>query len=390
MFGWNPGMMDPYAAPMGGMQPQLDPSFGVQMPQMPGYDQFQFDPRQNLSMPLIQAGAAMLASGDDFMGGLGRAGSAFGSVMQNQEDRARQIHDRDYQREMNRYRLDRGEARDEIGDKRWGYGEETRLSENDEKQLEARREKDRATMARREQNKALGGELQVIRDPLESEDAYEVRLRAAEQDRQRKRDLEDYKTKREYDAIGETGTGAALTGAIVNEMQEASFIPAEQMVLEDDDVQGEKAFNEKTRRTTQEQAARGFVPKMSGDNVVGYVMSPTEARKSDAILRKKQAGLPITESDLPMQVMYEIDRAVAGGAGLSAIQDLMAWGMSAEEAEKMILPRIQTFNQDLEGRAAKEKVESGDSGYQGREMPKINPLEERRERERRLGLGGVM
>lgn len=383
----------PFGGPLGGMQPEvpgLDPSFGVQMPEMPGYDPFQFDPRANMSMPLLQAGAAMLGAGDDFMGGLGRAGSIFGAGMQQEEDRARKIHEMDYARAMDRYRGERSTAREQIGDERWGYGEETRLSENEEKLARADLDKEEAKTARRDQAEALSREYEVPRDPLESLDAWETRIKIAAEKADRQRSLEDYRRKREMDALGKGGDGTKLTSTVVKEIQDSSFIPAEQPIFETDDLEGRKGFSEKQRRETEEQAKRGFVPKMSGDKVTGYVMSPQEVRKSEAIIAKKRAGKPITVADLPQQVLYELERALAQGQGPAAIQDLIGWGMSAEEAEGLVLPRMEQFGESLEERALGEKVESGASGYRGREIAPIKPLESRRERERRLGLGGVM
>lgn len=376
MFGWNPGMMDPYAAPMGGMQPQLDPSFGVQMPEMPGYDQFQFDPRQNMNQALIQAGAQMLASGDDFMGGLGQAGSTFGSVMQQEQDRARKLHEMDYGRSMDQYRLERGEAREEIGDKRWGYGEETRISGERDAELDAQREKDRETMARRERVQATGEILGVDRQPMESIDAYEIRLKEAENDRTRQQELEDYKQKREYDAIGKEGYGggAALKSTVVKELQRETFTPTRlaEPDTDSEDPDAGKKYQAGVAREIEDKKRLGMVPKYSGQTLVGYELSASEVQQQAQLAHKQRTGAEITESDLPKAVVFNIESAIDSGRDpVSVIDELISLGMTPDAAKNVVDPLVTSYDKGLEERAVGEEITTGDSGFKGREMPGI-------------------
>lgn len=176
-----------FAGPMGEPAAAFDPTFGVQMPDPYEATPFDFNPRQGLGMPLMQAGAAMMRAAQEGNFGFGEAMGALSQGL----GREREVQYRDWQADQQRQRQEYQDAyrtaREQIGDERFGYQAGLTAEDRERRELDrglAESEADRKDIERIEGIEATGRALGIARDPLESISEYEARLKVEAGQRQ--------------------------------------------------------------------------------------------------------------------------------------------------------------------------------------------------------------
>lgn len=339
--------MDPFgmaASLYGGTQPfaggmgQMDPFFGVQMPQAPPQqDPFQFDPRQSWQNPMMMAGAALLGSGGrDFGGALG----AFGQGLDRERAKQLQEYGIAGKQAQDQYRTERQGAMDEVAGRRWGHLQEKEQGRYDTGRQESQRKEDEATMARREKVRAYGEELGVERGDLESIDAYEVRLQEADKDRERQQGREDKQW--EWKNKPDGRKVATPTNTHVDRLQSDSFQPLPEKPSESATPQEVSRYSREVDATKRQAEAAGMVPKVQNGKIIGYERKWQDVyddlEKGMAVSQKRSAGEPVLADDLPASDKSTIKQMAASGMGNDELMAILTrQGMPESEAVKAIM-----------------------------------------------------